>query len=242
MLILINKEIVINATIATAIPRNIAPRVKAINISKALSGGMMQSIRCPITLLITNEEELLAKAFCIEAIIINPDATKTLKLEPIHTNTLKCKDGSVVYNKDVITFEHDKKLDIVYLDPPYNERQYSKNYFPLNMISLSPREQENQPPLRGKTGIPEDCFLSPFCKKGQVEEAFNTLFSNIKTDWLFMSYNSESIVSKERLIEIMKKYGEVSVIERDYKRFKSFEYNDDNEIKEYLFCLQCVAN
>ncbi len=169
-------------------------------------------------------------------------ATKTLKLEPIHTNTLKCKDGSVVYNKDVITFEHDKKLDIVYLDPPYNERQYSKNYFPLNMISLSPREQENQPPLRGKTGIPEDCFLSPFCKKGQVEEAFNTLFSNIKTDWLFMSYNSESIVSKERLIEIMKKYGEVSVIERDYKRFKSFEYNDDNEIKEYLFCLQCVAN
>ncbi len=165
-------------------------------------------------------------------------ATKTLKLEPIHTNTLKCKDGSVVYNKDVISFEHDKKLDIVYLDPPYNERQYSKNYFPLNMIALSPREQEIQPPLRGKTGIPEDCFLSPFCKKGQVEDAFNTLFSNIKTDWLFMSYNSESIVSKERLIEIMKNYGEVSVIERDYKRFKSFEYNDDNEIKEYLFCLK----
>lgn len=165
-------------------------------------------------------------------------ATKTLKLEPIHTNKLKCKDGSVVYNKDVITFEHDKKLDIVYLDPPYNERQYSKNYFPLNMIALSPREQETQPPLRGKTGIPEDCFLSPFCKKGQVEEAFNTLFSNIKSHWLFMSYNSESIVSKERLIDIMKKYGEVSVIERDYKRFKSFEYNDDNEIKEYLFCLK----
>ena len=165
-------------------------------------------------------------------------ATKTLKLEPIHTNTIKCKDGSVVYNKDVISFEHDKKLDIVYLDPPYNERQYSKNYFPLNMIALSPREQETQPPLRGKTGIPEDCFLSPFCKKGQVEEAFNTLFFNIKTDWLFMSYNSESIVSKERLIEIMKNYGEVSVIERDYKRFKSFEYNDDNDIKEYLFCLK----
>ena len=87
------------------------------------------------------------------------------------------------------------------------------------------------------TRIPEDCFLSPFCKKGQVEEAFNTLFSNINSHWLFMSYNSESIVSKERLIEIMKKYGEVSVIERDYKRFKSFDYNKDIAIKEYLFCL-----
>lgn len=163
-------------------------------------------------------------------------ATKKLKLEPIHTNNLKCKDGSIVYNKDILSLDFPQKLDIVYLDPPYNERQYSKNYFPLNMIALSPREQ--QAPLRGKTGIPEDCFLSPFCKKGQVEDAFNTLFGNIKSDWLFMSYNSESIVSKERLIEIMKKYGEVSVIERDYKRFKSFEYNDDNEIKEYLFCLK----
>jgi len=35
----------------------------------------------------------------------------------------------------------------------------------------------------------------------------------------------------------MKNYGDASVIERDYKRFKSFEYNKDVEIKEYLFCL-----
>lgn len=167
-------------------------------------------------------------------------ATKALKLEPIHTNKIKCKDGSIVYNKDVVTSStpENKKLNLVYLDPPYNERQYSKNYFPLNMIALSPEEQEKQPPLKGKTGIPENCFLSPFCKKGQVENAFDTIFSNINTEWLFMSYNSESIVSKERLIDIMKKYGEVSVIEKDYKRFKSFEYNEDTEIKEYLFCLK----
>ncbi len=166
-------------------------------------------------------------------------ATKALKLEPIHTNKIKCKDGSIVYNKDVVTTSpENKKINLAYLDPPYNERQYSKNYFPLNMIALSPEEQEKQPPLKGKTGIPENCFLSPFCKKGQVENAFDTIFSNINTDWLFMSYNSESIVSKERLIDIMKKYGEVSVIEKDYKRFKSFEYNEDTEIKEYLFCLK----
>ena len=166
-------------------------------------------------------------------------ATKALKIEPIHTNKIKCKDGSIVYNKDVVTsFPENKKLNLVYLDPPYNERQYSKNYFPLNMIALSPEEQEKQPPLKGKTGIPENCFLSPFCKKGQVENAFDTIFSNINTEWLFMSYNSESIVSKERLIDIMKEYGEVSVIEKDYKRFKSFEYNEDTEIKEYLFCLK----
>ena len=92
--------------------------------------------------------------------------------------------------------------------------------------------------LKGKTGIPGDCFISPFCKKGEtVEKAFDLLFSKLKTKWVFLSYNSESIVSKEKMLDIMKKYGTASVIERDYKRFKSFEYNKDVDIKEYLFCL-----
>jgi adenine-specific DNA methylase len=45
-------------------------------------------------------------------------------------------------------------------------------------------------------------------------------------------------VSKEKMLELMGKYGVASVIERDYKRFKSFEYNKDVAIKEYLFCLR----
>ena len=107
------------------------------------------------------------------------------------------------------------------------------------MIAKTPHELENEKPLKGKTGIPTDCFLSPFCKKGNtVEDAFNTLFKELKTNWIFLSYNSESIVKKEKILELMSKYGKASVIERDYKRFKSFEYNKDVEIKEYLFCLQ----
>ena len=134
--------------------------------------------------------------------------------------------------------------DIVYLDPPYNERQYSKNYFPLNIIAKNPEElmSDKMKPLKGKTGIPADCFLSPFCKKGApVETAFDTLFRELKTKWIFLSYSSESIVSKDRMIELMEKYGEVSVVERDYKRFKSFEYNEDKSIQEYLFCLKKSA-
>jgi adenine-specific DNA-methyltransferase len=125
---------------------------------------------------------------------------------------------------------------MVYLDPPYNARQYSKNYFPLNVIAKPP-ETVSSVPLKGKTGIPADCFISPFCKKG-CETAFDTLFRELKTKWIFLSYNSEGIVSKELMLDIMKRYGEASVIERDYKRFKSFEYNKDVEIKEYLFCLR----
>jgi len=129
------------------------------------------------------------------------------------------------------------EADLVYLDPPYNERQYSKNYFPLNLIAKTPENLLNELPLKGKTGIPTDCFISPFCKRGEVESAFDSLIQNVRAKWVFLSYNSESMITKEQMLKILEKYGSVSIIERDYKRFKSFEYNQDITINEYLFCL-----
>jgi len=170
-------------------------------------------------------------------------AIKNLIFTPIHNNTLPAVDGSNTYNSDVLNIEFigSFESDLVYLDPPYNERQYSKNYFPLNIIAKTPEILLSELPLKGKTGIPTDCFISPFCKKGDiVENAFDLLFRELKTKWVFLSYNSESIVSKEKMLDIMKKYGTASVIEREYKRFKSFEYNKDIEIKEYLFCLNKI--
>lgn len=167
-------------------------------------------------------------------------AVKNLKLMPIHNNTILPVDGSNTYNSDVLNtdFISSFESDLVYLDPPYNKRQYSKNYFPLNIIAKTPEKLLTELPLKGKTGIPTDCFISPFCKRGDTaEKAFDLLFRELKTKWIFLSYNSESIVSKDKMLDIMKKYGTASVIERDYKRFKSFEYNKDVNIKEYLFCL-----
>ena len=168
-------------------------------------------------------------------------AVKNLVLFPIHTITTQANPGSMAYNCDVLDPEFLSGImaDMVYLDPPYNHRQYSKNYFPLNIIAKTPEQLTIEAPLKGKTGIPVDCFISLFCRKGKtVEAAFETLFRELKTKWIFLSYSSESIVPKERMLELMGKYGDVEVVERDYKRFKSFEYNEDKPVLEYLFCLQ----
>ena len=171
-------------------------------------------------------------------------AIKPLRFLPVHTQSSYC-EASRAFNEDVLNPTFIENLnalnpDVVYLDPPYNERQYSKNYFPLTMIAKSPTDLQKEAPLKGKTGIPTDCFLSPFCKKGggAVERAFETLFRDLKSPWLFLSYNSESLIPKEKMIKLMEPYGEVSVVERDYKRFKSFDYNKDASIQEYLFCLR----
>ena len=177
-------------------------------------------------------------------------ATKPFVITPIHTITTTAAacagaGASAAFNADIIgdpaflATTLPTAVDIAYLDPPYNERQYSKNYFPLNIIAKTPRELEDESPLKGKTGIPVDCFMSSFCRKGKVAEtAFDTLIRGLRAKWVFLSYNSESIVSKEKMVEILSRYGTVSVIEREYKRFKSFEYNDDKAIQEYLFCLE----
>ena len=196
------------------------------------------------------------KAFVLASLLISADAVsnvpavygcflknfkakalKEMHLVPVHTRIGAGVAGSCVYNSDVLGLSA-TEADMVYLDPPYNERQYSKNYFPLNIIAKSPTALESEPVLKGKTGIPVDCFLSPFCRKGEVEEAFDTLFKSLKAQWIFLSYNSEGLIGKERMLELMGRFGTATVVERDYKRFKSFEYNKDAAIKEYLFCCE----
>ena len=176
-------------------------------------------------------------------------ATKPFVLMPIHTVAASAANSasvtkSAVFHTDVISNPEFlaatlPPVDIAYLDPPYNERQYSKNYFPLNIIAKTPMSLITEPPLKGKTGIPTYCFLSAFCRKGTAAEtAFDTLIRGLRAKWVFLSYNSESIVPKDKMMEILSRYGIVSVIEREYKRFKSFEYNEDKAINEYLFCLE----
>lgn len=167
-------------------------------------------------------------------------AKKAFVLKPIHTNTIPGHPNSIIHNIDVLSLK--VQADIVYLDPPYNERQYSKNYFPLGVLALSPSKQDTLLPLKGKTGIPEECFISTFCQK-DAEKAIEKLFSNLKAKYVFLSYNSEGIVPLEKLIEIGKTYGNVEVFNREYKRFKSFEYEKkvEENITEYLICVQMNA-
>jgi adenine-specific DNA-methyltransferase len=152
-------------------------------------------------------------------------AKKSLILKPIHTLTVAANPDSKTSNRNVLDIVI--RADAVYLDPPYNERQYSKNYFPLNVIC----ESEGFT-IKGKTGIPDNCFLSSFCKKSQVEDAFKQLFANIKAEWVFLSYSSESIVPKNRMIEILQEYGNVTIEEKEdhhystgrFPRFRAIDF------------------
>ena len=42
---------------------------------------------------------------------------------------------------------------------------------------------------------------------------------------------------REQFEDMLSTYGDVSVVTRPYKRFKSYNYNEDKEISELLFCI-----
>jgi adenine-specific DNA-methyltransferase len=159
-------------------------------------------------------------------------ALKEIKLEPIHKNTNIANNK--VYNEDINKMIDKDIYDIVYLDPPYNQRQYSKNYHVLHLISLS----KDYPKIAGITGLNSDGKLSNYCKKGEIYNSLKGLLDKLNSKFLFMSYNNEGLLDLETIKELFSKYGIVEIIKHNYKRFKSFKYNDGNDVVEYLICLK----
>lgn len=142
-----------------------------------------------------------------------------------------------VYKEDSNTLIKKISGDILYLDPPYNNRQYGANYHLLNTIS-----KNDSPNIRGVTGM-RDSNTSLWCKKSEVEKVFKDLIENANFDYILLSYNNEGLMSHETIKIIMEEYGEYSVIEKDYSRFKADKEHEKRKYKaksviEYIHILK----
>jgi len=160
-------------------------------------------------------------------------AKKTLYLEPIHTRIHPPNQENRIFNEkaeDVFqkTLLH---YDVVYLDPPYNQRQYAANYSPLNFIA----EYDPERVIKGKTGLLEGYNKSDFCSKTKAKTAFQTLFDSINATYLFLSYNNEGILDTETLKTILLKKGDVTLYTIPYKKYKSQTEAHDQQVQEYIW-------
>lgn len=157
-------------------------------------------------------------------------ALKNLKLEPV--NFIKNNYKNEVHNEDVNEFIKNRKFDIVYLDPPYNERQYSANYHILETIA-----KYDNPIIKGKTGLRDYSLQkSDYCKKWEVKKVFSELINNIDAKYIFLSYNSDGLLSLKDIKEIMSSRWEYWFFKKEYKRFKADNNRKNNEkiLYEYL--------
>lgn len=130
------------------------------------------------------------------------------------------------------------KGDILYIDPPYNERQYLPNYHVLETAA-----KYDFPELRGVTGQRAyENQRSDFCSKKTVYGAFESLIESAKFTHIILSYNTDGIMELSEIERIMKTYGNPESFEVNYipyRRFKSHRASSHEEdLKEMLIYIR----
>lgn len=123
--------------------------------------------------------------------------------------------------------------NILYLDPPYNNRQYGANYHVLNKIVEN--KEFNSEKLTGLT----EYNKSDYCKPAVVADVFEDLIKNSDFEYIYISYNNEGLIPEKKFKEILKKYGAYELHIKEYKRFKadSKRLNQAEKTFEHLHIL-----
>jgi len=167
---------------------------------------------------------------------IKKSAKRELILES--ADFVENSNSHLVFQEDSNTLIKKIEGDILYLDPPYNSRQYGANYHLLNTIAL----YDNFTP-KGKTGLRE-YKRSQYCSKAKVKDAFRELIKEAKFRYIFLSYNNEGLMSENEIKEIMQKYGRYDLVKKEYQRFKadkdSNRVHKANQTYEYLHILEKI--
>lgn len=145
--------------------------------------------------------------------------------------------NSEIYREDANNLVHKIKADIVYIDPPYNSRQYSRFYHVLETLT-----KWDKPTLYGVAMKPKSENMSEYCKVG-ARKQFSNLINNLTCKYIVVSYNntysSKSNSSKNKIeLSFIEKelnnIGKTVVISKSHQFFNAGK-TDFKDHKEYLF-------
>jgi adenine-specific DNA-methyltransferase len=114
-------------------------------------------------------------------------------------------------------------IELIYIDPPYNARQYSGYYHVPEIIARG--WFDGAPVLRGKTGlIGASDQQSDWCSARKAGVALAALLGATGARQALVSYNSEGLLSERDLRDVLAgaaKFGAVKRYSRGYRRYRS---------------------
>jgi len=173
----------------------------------------------------------------------NVEFDKTLTLNVLLPDET-INSNNVCYNVDANKLIKNIKADLLYLDPPYNSRQYCDAYHLLENVA-----RWEKPKVYGvarkmdRTSLKSDyCMIS-------ATKAFQELIENADAKYILLSYNnmsdkgndrSNAKISDEDIIRILTKKGKVKIFESNYKSFSTGK-SDIKDNKERLFLCEVFS-
>lgn len=146
------------------------------------------------------------------------------------------------YNIDANELVKNIQADLVYIDPPYNSRQYCDAYHLLENVA-----RWEKPEVFGVAKkMDRSALKSKYCTQ-EATKAFEDLIKNIKAKYILLSYNnmaekgntrSNAKISDDDIMRILKDKGTVKVFSESYKAFTTGK-SDITDNEERLFLCIC---
>lgn len=169
-----------------------------------------------------------------EAYIKKPIKKSELKLRLIDVKEF---ENLTIYREDSNKLAKEIKSDLVYIDPPYNSRQYCRFYHVYeNLVKW------DKPILSGVAMKPPAENMSKYCTS-KAPEAFSDLVKNLDAKYLAVSYNntynsksgsSKNKIKLEEIEEILNAKGETKKFAKDYRFFNAGKSDLENH-QELLY-------
>jgi adenine-specific DNA-methyltransferase len=153
-----------------------------------------------------------------------PNALRPIDLVPL-VPTRGAK-GSSAYLGDAEQVAGDLgPVELLYLDPPYNARQYTGYYHIPEIIARG--WFDTVPVIAGKTGLPrvaDRSLRSAWCSAGRAEQALRGLLAASGARHVLVSYNSEGLLDASVLEAALRDAsvdGRTRTFTREYRRYRA---------------------
>lgn len=168
------------------------------------------------------------------------DTLQSLKLLVPDINP-KNNINNEIYKEDSNQLVKKIKCDVIYIDPPYNSRQYGDAYHLLeNVVTWK------KPKVEGvaKKMVERNHLKSRYCLKG-ADQILLDLIKNVQTNHILLSYNntgekknerSNAKIPDQKIMEILRKRGEVEIFEREYKGFTTGKSDTRGHTERVFYC------
>ena len=143
------------------------------------------------------------------------------------------------FNEDANELVRHIEADLIYIDPPYNSRQYSDTYHLLENVA-----SWQKPAVHGVARkMNRENLKSDYCTI-RATTAFEDLIKHCQSRYILFSYNnmankgdarSNARIADEDILRILNNKGDVKVFSKKYKPFNAGQSNiSENEERLFL--------
>ncbi len=166
----------------------------------------------------------------------DPRAFNKITLTP--PTIIQSKSKNIAIKSDANDIVGKYNVDVLYLDPPYNSRQFASNYFLLELVAEG--WFDKKPKIYGLTGMrPYDHQKSRYSRKADASKALADLVNKARAKYIILSYNDEGIIPINEIEKILSTRGKVKKITKNHKRYRAINQDGSNVVtKELLFLVK----